>query len=391
MPADSGVSGHVILRDGVRGNVFHLKYRLPDGRQVKRRLGPEWRGSGRPPAGYYTKRSAEAALREILADAQRGRLPGQVRTGATFGDAVREWLRYVEHDRQRAASTVADYRGVAHYSLLPEFGDDTPLEAITIDRVDEWRARLQREGRLSNRTITKQLVMLGGIFKRAQRVWGLQTNPAMGVERPPVRRTGDFDVLSPMEVEMLAAAAETQQEAALFTTAAFSGLRMGELRALRWADVEFEKRLIHVKRSFTRAELGDTKSHKVRSVPMVDQVAQVLADLSMREHFTEPEDLVFANSVGNYFDDAKLRRRYQKALERAGLKRIRFHDLRHTFGTLAVQAFPLSDVKAYMGHADIQTTMIYVHHVPQHDAADKLSRTVRAAIDYEGAGLDTTD
>src|SRR5437764_1898567 len=102
MPSGSGVSGHVILREGVRSNVFHLKYRLPDGRQVKRRLGPEWRESGRPPHGYYTKKTAEAALREILADAQRGWLPGQIRTGATFGDAVREWLRYVEHDRQRS-------------------------------------------------------------------------------------------------------------------------------------------------------------------------------------------------------------------------------------------------------------------------------------------------
>jgi hypothetical protein len=57
---------------------------------------------------------------------------------------------------------------------------------------------------------------------------------------------------------------------------------------------------------------------------------------------------------------------------------IRFHDLRHTFGTLAVQAFPLTDVKAFMGHADIQTTMLYVHHVPQADAAEKLSRLVSA-------------
>lgn len=56
----------------------------------------------------------------------------------------------------------------------------------------------------------------------------------------------------------------------------------------------------------------------------------------------------------------------------AGLRPIRFHDLRHSFGTRAVQAFPLSDVKAYMGHADISTTMIYVHHVPQADAAAKL-------------------
>ena len=62
---------------------------------------------------------------------------------------------------------------------------------------------------------------------------------------------------------------------------------------------------------------------------------------------------------------------------------MRLHDLRHTFGTLAVQAFPLSDVKAYMGHADIATTMIYVHHVPQHDAADRLGRLVERADDVE--------
>jgi integrase len=65
-------------------------------------------------------------------------------------------------------------------------------------------------------------------------------------------------------------------------------------------------------------------------------------------------------------------------MDRAELKRIRFHDLRHTFGTLAVQGFPLTDVKAFMGHADISTTMIYVHHVPQHDAAEKLSAVLRA-------------
>jgi Phage integrase family len=69
-----------------------------------------------------------------------------------------------------------------------------------------------------------------------------------------------------------------------------------------------------------------------------------------------------------------LRRRFYKALKAAKLPRMRFHDLRHTFGTLAVQAFSLTDVKAFMGHADIQTTMIYAHHVPQHDAADRLTR-----------------
>jgi hypothetical protein len=70
-------------------------------------------------------------------------------------------------------------------------------------------------------------------------------------------------------------------------------------------------------------------------------------------------------------------------LKRAGLEHVRFHDLRHTFGTIAVQAFPLTDVKAFMGHADIQTTMVYVHHVPQHDAADKLSKLLDARMSDE--------
>jgi integrase len=391
MPGGNAASGHVQLRRGARGGVFYLKYRLPDGRQLQHRLGPEWRDTGRPPAGYYTKKSAEAALREVLADAQRGRLPGQVRSGATFADAVDEWLRYIEHDRQRAQSTLADYRSTVNHSFLPEFGADTPLEAITMEGIDDYRARMQREGRLSNRTIAKQLVMLGGIFKRAQRVWNLPSNPALGVERPPVHRTGEFEVLTPIEVNMLAAAAESERDAALFVTAAFTGLRMGELRALRWADVDFGKRLVHVRKAFTRTTLGSPKSYKVRSVPMIDQVAQVLADLSMRDEFVGPDDLVFPNSIGNFLDDSKLRYRFKKALERAGLKRIRFHDLRHTFGTLAVQVFPISDVKAYMGHADIQTTMIYVHHVPQHDAADKLSRAIREASEYVDMRLEPSD
>ena len=81
------------------------------------------------------------------------------------------------------------------------------------------------------------------------------------------------------------------------------------------------------------------KSHRVRSVPLIDQAAGALDGLSRREHFTGPDDRVFVNTVGGHLDGDKLRRRYVTALEDAGLPRLRFHDLRHTFGTLAVQAF----------------------------------------------------
>ncbi len=177
---------------------------------------------------------------------------------------------------------------------------------------------------------------------------------------------------------LLSSHAASSQDAAIYTIAAYTGLRLGELLALRWRDVDFTKRIIHVRWSYVQGREDRPKSHRVRSVLLIDQAARALDELSRREQFTDPDDLVFVNTVGKHVDGDALRKRYHAALDAAGLRRLRLHDLRHTIGTLAVQAFPLTDVKAYMGHADIQTTMIYVHHVPQHDAADKLSRVVAA-------------
>jgi integrase len=146
---------------------------------------------------------------------------------------------------------------------------------------------------------------------------------------------------------------------------------------------------VHVRRSFTYGNEGMPKSGKVRSVPLIDQAARALDGLSRREHFSDVDELVFVNTVGGVVDDSKLRRRYYRALDQAGLRRLTFHSLRHTFGTLAVQAFPLTDVKAYMGHADIKTTMIYVHHVPRHDAADRLGDLVSASEQVPGTEAGT--
>ena len=84
------VSGHVFRFEGKRRPVWRAKYRLPDGRQVKKRIGPAWSGRGRPTAGHFTKRTAEAWLRKTLVEAAAGTLPGIVRTGATVADACED-------------------------------------------------------------------------------------------------------------------------------------------------------------------------------------------------------------------------------------------------------------------------------------------------------------
>ena len=187
-----------------------------------------------------------------------------------------------------------------------------------------------------------------------------------------------------------AARSRIEQDAAIFLTAAFAGLRLGELRSLRWRDLDFEKRLIRIRHSYVLRHEDAPKSGRVRSVPMTDQVARALDELSRRDAWTGADDLVFVNAAGEYIEDSALRRRFYAALEAAGIGHIRFHDLRHSFGTLAVQVFPLSDVKAYMGHADIATTMIYVHHVPQVDAAEKLSAALRETTTTASVSAVTT-
>lgn len=132
----------------------------------------------------------------------------------------------------------------------------------------------------------------------------------------------------------------------------------------------------------SRAESGredreDPESGKVRSVPLVAELIAPLNALSQRDHFTDDDDLVFCTEVGTHLDGWALRKRYAAALETAGLRPIRFHDLRHCFGSVAVRAFPLSDVQAMLGHAHITTTMRYVHHRPGADDAARLSSAFR--------------
>jgi integrase len=369
-------SGHVFRAERKRGPVWYAKYRLPDGRQVQKKLGPAWTGRGRPPTGYFTTRTAEDWLRDTLDAARRGTLPGLVRTDATFAEAAAEWLRYAEHDRACKPSTLRDYRSVLNARILPAFGE-IKLEEITPGMVGEWRAGLStgRERPLSNRTVNKALTIFGGIMERARRMYGLPSNPVRDIEK--LRERWDatrFNFYSPEEVHALARAAGSEQDAAIYLTAAFTGLRRGEIVALRWRDVDFDRSSIRVSASYGDGKLTSPKSGRGRVVPMVPEVAEVLARLGQRHQLTEDDDLVFPGTGGDHLDGSALRRRFVAAQERAGLRKVRFHDLRHTFGTLAVRgAESIVELQSWMGHAEVRTTMRYTHYREQHDAAERLA------------------
>jgi len=380
------VTGHLKLLERREGPVWYAKTRVP-GRtpeQTTRRLAPAHLRGGKPPAGALTERQARDALADLLAAERRkvgeGAYDHQP-DGATFADAAAGFLRHVEHVKGREYATVKDYRLSVERYLAPRWGD-RPVRSISPADVARLRDECMAQG-LSPRTVVRHLTVAHGVFKHAVREHGLTRNPASAelVDRPTVRYSGGFDTFDADELAALARAAADEQDATLYLTAAMTGLRQGELLALRWRDVDFAGQRVHVRRAWSQAAKAEKapKSGKVRSVPLVPELVGPLDRLSRRGHFTADDDLVFCSATGTHLCAWALRRRYEKALEAAGLRAVRFHDLRHCFGSVAVRAFPLSDVQAMLGHAHVTTTMRYVHHRPGADDAARLSSAFRGS------------
>jgi hypothetical protein len=221
------VSRHVLRYEGKRRPVWRAKYRLPHGHQVQETIEPAWNARCRPPAGYFTRRTAEAWLRRVLADATAGTLSGMVRTGATVADACAEDLRYVEQDRQRKPSTLRDYASIFRNYVLPHLGD-VALENLTAERIERWAAiEIDPDRRLANRNREKAITVFHGVMERARKLYRLPTNPVADVEKPRTASRTEINVFSPEEVMALLRAADSEQDAAIYLTAAFTGLPPG--------------------------------------------------------------------------------------------------------------------------------------------------------------------
>ena len=136
------------------------------------------------------------------------------------------------------------------------------------------------------RTAEKLLMIVRAILAHARSRGWIDHDPTAGIERQQVRYSGDYDFYGREEIDALVRAAATEQDGAIYLTAAMTGLRRGELVALRWRDIDFSGQAIRVRTNYSFGELVTPKSGKVRSVPMIPEVAQAIARLGQRDHFT---------------------------------------------------------------------------------------------------------
>ena len=288
----------------------------------------------------------------------------------TFEIAGAQYLTHLEEVMQRKRTTVQDYRIMLRRHLAPFFGKRA-LGAIEPVDIGDYIAAKRRAG-LAMKTVTNHLQFAHGVFAFALRRRWVVTNPVAMADRPPAA-PGDPDIrfLDREELEALLRAAVDDYlgslDRVLWLTAAMTGLRQGELAALRWRDVDWTARVIRVRRSFSRGQWSTPKSRRsIRAVPMADRVASEVERHFGRLAYTDDDDLVFCHPhTGTPYDASKSRVRFKDALKRAELRDIRFHDLRHTYGTLmAAAGTPLRTLQGWMGHRDYKTTEIYADFAP---------------------------
>lgn len=381
-PRRSYGSGRVYVRRDSAGRETFYGTWWANGRRVNRRLGVKRpRGSREGLTGAQ----AEAELRRLMGEAKPSVAQGEQ---LTLQEVARRYVSHAER-RGRKPSTCANIEGDTRVHIAPFFRGKA-IDAIRYEDVVDLIAALEGKG-LAPKTIRNVIGSLSAIcnFARApQRRWA-SSNPCEGVELPAVPATTEIRFLTLEQVdaliEHLPHGPFIEIDRVLFLVAALTGLRKGELVALRWRDVDWTARRIRVRRNYTRGEFGTPKSRRsARTVPLADEAAGALERLRERLTWQDDDDLVFAHPVtGGVIAKSNISRRMHVALRAAGLDEThRFHDLRHAFGTRAAAAgVPMRTLQEWMGHADHTTTLIYADYSPGAHEADMIERAFARGSD----------
>jgi integrase len=333
------------------------------------------------------------------------------RRGITFRELVHEWLEHLQREKGAKPSTLSDYgwmvaepgrphrrgHGRSPGLLMAALGD-RPISELTTREIGGFLRTLDERG-CKARTVNRhrQLVLAALNYAMREDTYALARNPATGTTKRREPPPAVLEFYEPDEVETLARAAERgahravrrdrvgtdeldvrrredAQDADLYRVAAYSGLRLGELLALRWQDVNLDLRRLVVHRSLSSGVEGPTKSWQARFVPLSDGAADAFHCLLERGEFTTATDYVFCNRFGRPLDGAALRRRFKRAAAAAGLRVLRFHALRHGAGSLVARQADARWVQSFLGHSKISTTERYLHAKAHPEDVARLNR-----------------
>ncbi|HHW15667.1 MAG TPA: site-specific integrase [Firmicutes bacterium] len=372
------MKGHLISRS--KGS-WSIVIDLPRGADGRRRQ--KWftvRG---------TKKEAEAKLASLLHELNGGGFvePSKM----TLGEYLERWLTDYA-DQAVKPSTAEWYRMMVRTNLAPNLGHISLARLTPLDLQRYYGQRLA-EGRLSPASIRAQHRVLHKALGQAVK-WGLVPRNVADAAEPPKAERHQMQTLTVEQVHALLEAARATGRYALYLMAVSTGLRQGELLALRWDDVDLDTGILSVRQTIARrgdpGQFSSPKTHRsTRPVALSPGLVAVLKEHRAAQeqekadwgHVWKEHGLVFPSEVGTPISPRNLVRQFKCLLKRAGLpETIRFHDLRHTHATLLLkQGVHPKIVSERLGHSSITITLdTYSHVVPglQEQAAAKIEELI---------------
>jgi len=335
-----------------------------------------------------TRKEVQEQLKVALREQQQGLLlAGPQQTVEQF---LTQWLE--DHKGAIRIRTYERYEELARLHILPALGHH-PLQKLTPQHIQAFYTKKLKEG-LPPTTVNLLHALLHKALDDAVRLSAVTRN-ASDAASAPSRAHYEIQPFSIEQAQQFLVAARGHSMEALFVLAITTGMRRGEILAIKWQDVQFERNMLQVRRIFTRqpgnryieAKPKTEKSRRsILLAPIVvallkqHRTRQLEARLKAGSQWQE-RDLVFCTSLGTPLNPNKVVDRFKTLLKRAGLPEIRFHDLRHSAATilLSMEVHP-KVVQELLGHNQISMTMdIYSHVLPtmQKDAVSKLNNALQ--------------
>lgn len=294
---------------------------------------------------------------------------------------LKEWLNFwltTYKKNKLKPNTYDQYESMVRVHLVPELGHHMLVD-LTEAMIQNFYNNLFAEG-LSARTINIAHIVLSSALKKAIKSRLIMYNACEAVELPKQVKK-ERRVLTPEEQKQLLKILKTDEQGAMYIFALFTGLRRGEVLALKWSDVDFETGTISVSKSLNRVKTyvdsGDktklvvsepkTQTSK-RIIPVVDALIPLLEKQRELTADNNKFDLVFPSEAGGYIDPGNYNRKFYKLVKKAGLPKANPHSLRHSFATRALEmGVDLKTTQELLGHSSINITAdLYTHSLMKH-------------------------
>ena len=356
-------------------------------------------GKSLPRRKAKDQKAASIAQRRLSEDLKNGRDPN------AKNPKVADWVRTcIERKRDLETSTATRYRSSLTWQIEPHPIGRMRLQQVMKRQVEEWVSILviQKHQRYHDRTldpysIRNAFALLRMALNMAIDEEMITKNPCKGVKLPkpndeeiqpltPEQVGALFDLIDTLIEDKATHERRPHRNAALYHVATRCGLREGELRGLRWVDVDLKRRELHVRGQFEEEGRKDAKYSSHRTVPLSVDIVQVLTWHKKNQaeeraligsHWNEAQ-LVFVSENGTPLNPSNMNSQLNRFLAKLKVSPIRFHDLRHTYAALNIAAgVDLYTLSRRMGHKSITVTAdkyghLYKGHAQDADALDRL-------------------